>query len=226
MDESTATSAEVDRNGGMVVRADAAEQVQIALRLGWTLAEFRGRNELIALGADAPIEGVSTPSDRPPHVLALGEQRSVHEREIEVERALDILIDHLGFQVDLHELTGYRGRKGTARDEVRGLCIALREASPESRHQHWANLDKLLYGWDAKIQDELPGRTLALAWAYKLGRGLGEIAWSLHPQVPDAERRWRWMLGKVRRDTLSRYAERLAALSRDYSGERAEFWPR
>jgi hypothetical protein len=178
----------------MAAVAADADDVLVALRLGWAVAELRGRlrpgDKLIA------IEPLSTQL-RDQHALPLGGERKELEQLIEAETVLAALAARLTLDFACSELTG-QGSAGGQLASVRlvELAKALSRAGAGDRDAAWDTMAEFLWAWDARIQDELAGRSFATASAYQLGRGMAEIAW-LDPckTAPDEATSWTFVLG-------------------------------
>jgi hypothetical protein len=166
------------------------EQVIQAFRLGWTLAELRGRYRPGVAVVREPPGGV-----RSDHALPLADERSIDEQLIELHGSLSELADKLGVDPTTNE------------PGVGQLGSQLRSNRSD---QLWEKLAELAYRWDAFIQDTLV-IAASVAAAYQLGRGLAETYWALDPGVQDPEdwRAWQFVLGERRCRVLGRLAARL-----------------
>ncbi|MGI8572007.1 MAG: hypothetical protein ACR2L9_05175 [Solirubrobacteraceae bacterium] len=180
--------------------ADDADSVRSAFRLGWAIAELRGRfrPDLI----DHPVPDPGPAIVRPDHELPLANERSAVEQRTEVIVAVKGLSGALGLDLPLDG--------GTRPDQLDSFLDAL-SAQPADRSA-WTGLTDALYAWDRQIQYTLvirPGQ----AAGYQLGRGLAETYWSLHPNVsdPNDARCWLFLLGQRRQATLTRYVARLVS---------------
>jgi len=177
------------------------EAVAAALRLGWTLAEVRGRN-----WPHGP-RPVATPlPPEPGDVLPLRSQRTASASRRESVNALVSLARQL-------ELEGVRELENQ-------LGSVIPPFTPEGEaslldDEAWARTAELFLDWDGRIQDELTQRGEHLANAYLLGRGMSECYWGLGP--PD---RWTadgkqtavslsFLMGEERRRELTRMLGRL-----------------
>lgn len=142
-----------------------------AIRLGWALAEARGRN-----WPQGPRPSASVLPLHPASVLPLRSQRpaSASRREsaaalISLVRALDLDPDGT-FQA---ELAAALPPLDPAGDATLVEEAALEEGSA------WRRTAGFFLTWDGRIQDELTRRSEALANGYLLGRGLAECYWGL-----------------------------------------------
>lgn len=165
--------------------ADSSD-VQLALRLGWLIAEVRGR---------ARPHGPASPSQemaRGHWTLPLASERSVGEREVEREDALQSVarqanVDPVippGISKLLPAANVGTALGGTAAhysDGMRSLGKLVSTMRPKGEEPptaefeaNWLAFARLLYHWDAEIQDSLIARSDHLANAYELGRALAE----------------------------------------------------
>ncbi len=204
---------------------DLRAQVALAVRLGWYLAEVRGRNWW--KGYRPACEGL--PPD-PDHPLPLRPQRTLAESRRQAFDALICLSVQLQVtdppQID-EPPTGkpFAPRLAALMKMLDADGGALlnppqpgdRVGTPE-RDEAWRQVAELVHEWDAAIQDQLTARADILACAYLLGRGLAEIYWALAPadqqlcadgKTPSAGS-WAFLLHPDRRHELSRMVGRIA----------------
>ena len=194
-----------------------ADLVLTALRLGWTLAEVRGRNR-----PDAPhVALLSFPHAG--HALPLRSERSAVEQAVEAESVLAYLATTL--HVDGPSGTGTTPPAGPPpgppgpggvpfSQAVQETAQALHDeaAGTPGPAKRWDALADLLYHWDAYIQDALAAESETQSSAYQLGRGLAESYWALDATAPDGEPgSWKVLLGEQRRQLLTRHVGRIAA---------------
>lgn len=189
--------------------ASADEQRVIgAFRLGWTLAELRGR---IRLG-DQDVCMPPPPAGRSLHDLPLSTERSAKEQQIQAKRVLVALADVLGVNPAVNQLSGFSRSNGKTSDFLENL---IREGvrsswSGESRETFF----ELIWSWDAWIQDKLAEGPFGASSAYQLGRGLAEISWGLDPDSREDDKSWSswsFLLSRQRVESLGRLVDRLAA---------------
>ncbi|MGH9170414.1 MAG: hypothetical protein ACRD0Z_06035 [Acidimicrobiales bacterium] len=194
-----------------------ADQVHAAIRLGWLVGEVRGRSRP---GAPTPDEASSIA--RGGWTLPLGSERSVAERLVEVQQALQAVAAQL--QVDLpYRPPGANPAASTFGLEMQRLgklLCAQRKAHDPRAETTWRQLAKLLYHWDAAMQDRLLATSDHLANGYELGRALAEPYWALDPAAPSRVMQggnerlnpvcWEFLLGDDRRDTISLLLGRLS----------------
>jgi hypothetical protein len=180
--------------------ADDVDSVRSAFRLGWAIAELRGRYRPDLI--DNPIPDPGPAIGRPDHALPLANERTPIEQRVEIVHVVNGLSGELGLD--------FPADGCTRPQQLDSFLNALDRDSDDQAA--WNGLTDALYDWDAQMQDTLalrPGQ----AAGYQLGRGLGETYWSLHPTLSDPSdaRCWQFLLGPRRRATLKRYAARLVA---------------
>ena len=81
----------------------------------------------------------------------------------------------------------------------------------------WKDLAKLLWRFDAHIQDVLAAVADTQAVGYQLGRGLAETYWALDPAQDDGSTGWSFLLGEERCAELGRLIGRLGAYMGSYT---------
>lgn len=199
-------------------------QVTRAVRLGWYLAEVRGR--CWWRGRRPETHGLPDSTDRP---LPLRPERSPSESRQQAFDALVCLSERLDVSAPFSLGEPAPGDADFA-PRLQGLLVVLEAddaalldppaaddaAGAQAREQAWAPVASLLYDWDKTIQDQLAARADVLACAYLLGRGLSECYWALAPDDdqltpgggPGAGS-WSILFGPERRRELSRMAGRL-----------------
>ena len=182
-----------------------------AFRLGWYLAEVRGRNRPNAPEQDDP--GVPGGDHHP---LPLRIERTPIERRIEAQGVLAELATE--FRVDDDGHGGSYGKR-VDQDAYR-LAQARKSAktAPADVAQLWGTLAEVLWDFDAHVQDVLTAASEMQACAYQLGRGLAEIYWALDPFDIDRAHGWTFLLGDRRCAELSRLVGRLSAYLNTYTG--------
>jgi hypothetical protein len=202
-----------------------SDTVRLALRLGWYLAELRGR-----YWWQGPRPEVKELPVDPPHALPLRSERSPAESRAQACETVAALAAHLGVDRpydadDLHPGRPFPERIGTvlAPLEADGAALlAPRGEGPADegkRDAAWEHLAALVHEWDAAIQDGFAARADVLCNAYLLGRGLAESFWALGPDHPapgsaqsgrTAASAWEFLFGEDRRGELSRLVGRVA----------------
>ena len=181
------------------------EHVAHAVRLGWYLAEVRGR----AWWRGQRPAGESLPPDanRP---LPLRMQRSVLESRAQAVDALTCLAE----QLDVTGPDEQQDADASFAPRLRALLDALDD---DASDRTWSPVAALMYEWDSSIQDQLTARADILACAYLLGRGLSECYWALAPEddqlcadgTTASGGSWSFLFSAERRRELSRLAGRI-----------------
>lgn len=192
----------------MAAPEDSAE-VLSALRLGWYMAEVRGRNR-----PGGPVPAAESLPDRQGHVLPLRIERTRQELRIEAQVVLRKLACDLG--VDM--MTVDRQQRNQA-DYIDQQAKILAAADPSAAPAAWQALALSIYQLDAHAQDFLAGQSAIQAAAYQLGRGLAEVYWALDPAAtcdPPAPDCWVFLLGASRCKELARLAGRLSGYFNPY----------
>jgi hypothetical protein len=195
--------------------------VRAAIRLGWFIAELRGRHWW--QGQQPPV--TELPVD-PPDALPLRPERSPAEAR---ETARDVVVA-LAHRFHVICAFGEEPAEGaTFPDRLAELATLLETdhasllrppppGTPDddlaAREAAWAALAALLHEWDSSIQDSLTARWDVLANAYLLGRGLAECYWALgaedeQPPGPTSATAWHFLLGSDRRGELTRLVSRV-----------------
>jgi hypothetical protein len=190
---------------------DDALEVISALRLGWYMAEVRGRNR--PAGPQPP--GDELP-DRRNHVLPLRVERTADELRAEALAVLQKLSVEL--HVDTVTVNGQEQSRTAAIDQQ---ARALAAAAPGSQAAvaAWDALAASIHGLDAHAQDTLTAQSDMQAAAYQLGRGLAEAYWALDPDAPCAPptpQSWTFLLGQHRCEELTRLVGRLSGYFNPY----------
>ncbi len=169
--------------------------VTAAMRLGWNMAELRGRS-----WPHGPRPMSRTLPDVPDDVLPLRHQRSVRQSRRESAQTLS----RLAALVDFGRAEEFGTRLGEA-------------LSDDGAVVDWPQLASFFTEWDGLLQDDLSERDEALANGYLLGRGLAECHWGLgpadewvHDQAPTGVSP-AFLFGDDRRRELSRMLGRLEA---------------
>jgi len=185
--------------------------VLTALRLGWYVAEVRGRNRP---GGPRPVPN-SLPN-RLDHVLPLRIERTVSESRIEAQAVLFTLARDL--KVDTVTVSGQQ-QDQTAVIDQQARTLAQAAPQTEAAADAWNALAASIYDLDAHAQDSLAAQSDMCSAAYQLGRGLAEVYWALDPDAacdpltPDC---WEFLLGAHRSRELTRLAGRLSAYFNPY----------
>jgi hypothetical protein len=154
----------------MAVPGDAAAVVS-ALRLGWCMAEVRGRNR------PDPPPGAGVEPPRPGHALPLQIERTPDELRIEAETLLIVLAAKLGVDDDGKKQPSYARQLNS---DAEALYQARKSYAGTALTQ-WDDLAELIYKFDAHIQDTLDARSETQSCGYQLGRAMAEAYWALDP---------------------------------------------
>jgi hypothetical protein len=183
------------------------ETVSTALRLGWAVAEARGRN-----WPQGPRPKAAPLPKVPGDVLPLRSQRTGSASRRESVRALLSLTRQLelagsdAFEAELAEVLPPFTPAGEA---------SLVAQAGQDRDPAWSRVADCFIDWDGRFQDELNQRDEHLANAYLLGRGVSECYWGLGPEdawTSDGEVTavsLAFLLGEDRRRELTRMLGRL-----------------
>jgi hypothetical protein len=128
-----------------------AADVDTAIRLGWAVAELRGRS-----WPDGSRPSTTSLPPRPEHTLPLRSQRGYAAAHRSAVHALAALAGQLGVESGDIETT----------------------LGPD---RPWAEVSQYFFDLDARIQDSLSWRNEDAANGYLLARGLCECYWGLGP---------------------------------------------
>ena len=186
------------------------DAVQSAIRLGWYVAEVRGRNR-----PDGP-RGVSViVPERDGFPLPLRIERTAEELRIEAQDTLGFLARKLRvdarpdgsyFEVEIdraaHDLAQVRQNPSS---------------SASSATRAWDALSGLIFEFDAHAQDLLTATSDTQACGYQLGRGLAECYWALDPDASKGWSSWLFLFDPLRCSELSRLSGRLSGYLQTYS---------
>ncbi len=181
-----------------------------ALRLGWYVAEVRGRNR-----PDAPQPETATRPQRMDHALPLRSERGAEELRIESQAVLSQLSKDCKVNSDkVH--ADYGTEIG---DLAHNLDTARKNpAANPTAEDLWKTFTDTLFHYDAHVQDTLSSTSDKQATAYLLGRGLAETYWALDSAAGDGTvKSWNFLLGDERISELSRGVGRLSAYFSSYT---------
>jgi hypothetical protein len=188
-----------------------ANKVLSALRLGWYVAEVRGRNR-----PGGPRPAADQLPSRQNHVLPLHVERTYPELRIEAQAVLQKLSDDLG--VGTVTVNGQQQNLATVMDQ-QAHALAQAAAGTEAATAAWNVLASTIYEFDAHAQDILAAESDMYSAAYQLGRGLAEAFWALDPGAacdPLTPNCWEFLLGEHRCTELTRLTGRLSAYFSPY----------
>lgn len=185
------------------------DEVRAAFRLGWAIAELRGRYRPDLFDQPEPQEpDAPPPFARREHALPLANERKDREVRIEVFEAVKGLSKLLGVDPQLHGMSAITC--------LQALFEQMEDprTNAKDRERLWSADDRiadLFYSWDAQLQDDLVV-TSTRAAAYQLGRGLADTHWALYPERDSTQMgSWAALLGPERQQTIARLAARLSA---------------
>ncbi len=202
-----------------------ADRVLSAIRLGWAVAEVRGRNR--------PCGPKGIPVTLPPRVddpLPLRVQRSPTELRIEAQTTLI----HLARKLRVDTRPGHPNfgeaidRGALALEQVRAADPATAtdqnatdqnatDQNATDQKEAWAALASLLWHFDAHVQDSLSAISDTQACGYQLGRGLAECYWALDPEAPTGWDSWAFLFNELRCAELTRLAGRLSDYLQEFA---------
>jgi hypothetical protein len=183
------------------------EQMRAAFRLGWAVAELRGRYRpdlFLHPEPDAPKAFARNRQERP---LPLAGERKSREIRIEIYEAAVGLSGALGLDLQ----TKRAGLSVSVLDLVKDATLRMEKAKNDAdRREAWPSVAQRFYNWDAQLQDTLVVDATRAA-AYQLGRALGETHWALEPACGDREMgSWAFLFGSERKAVVKRLLERLS----------------
>jgi hypothetical protein len=193
----------------MAVPKDAATVVMM-LRLGWCVAEVRGRNR-----PDAPA-GAGVEPPRTGHALPLQIERTPAEQRIEAQALLIVLSAKLQLDGDGKTHASYAR---TLDSDAQALATARAHGDADAA-QRWDALAELIYKFDAHIQDSLAARSDTQLCGYQLGRAMAEAYWALDVAVPagaNDSSAWWFLLSGQRCHEIGRIAGRLSRYFHPYT---------
>jgi hypothetical protein len=192
-----------------VAAPEDSVEVLSALRLGWYVAEVRGRNR-----PGGPVPPAEALPNRQGIVLPLRIERTPEESRIEAQVVVRKLAADLG--VDTITVDGQQRNQA---DYINQQATTLAEGDPSVAPAAWHALALSIYQLDAHTQDVLAAESATQAAAYQLGRGLAEVYWALDPSAecdPPAPDCWVFLLGPRRCTELARLAGRLSGYFNPY----------
>src|ERR1035437_5109732 len=150
----------------VAVEPDRAKDL---MRLGWAVAELRGR---VGFGLNDPGRLIPAQPVRTDHALPLAEERSQAELRIEIKGVVAALATRTGLAFSGDGMEDADGNL-PAKDSCTGVqrVIDLGDAVPEdtdaaTRAPTWSAFTEALYKWDAFIQDQLASATFGESSAY------------------------------------------------------------
>jgi hypothetical protein len=184
-------------------RRPDCDLVQSAIRLGWSVAEVRGRNR--PGGPKGTVVVLPVAHDDP---LPLRVQRTPTELRIEAQAVLA----YLARKLDVDTRPG-QAAFGDAIDDAAHALARARETAPEDSDEvrgAWQALAIVLWEFDGHVQDRLTAISDTQANGYQLGRGLAECYWALDPASGTGWDSWAFLFNELRCAELTRLAGRLS----------------
>ncbi|HEV2375687.1 MAG TPA: hypothetical protein VGS19_26425 [Streptosporangiaceae bacterium] len=192
---------------------EQADAVLSALRLGWYMAEVRGRHR-----SEGPADLESGPALRG-YALPLLFERTSTELRVQALAVLGSLADGLGANTSRADGSSYsQGLEKHARQ-----LADCREHGRAEAATMWQAMSALIYRFDAHIQDVLTARSDLQAGGYQLGRALAECYWALDPGASMAgPASWTFLLGTQRCAEISRLLGRMSSFMAPAAGQAIE----
>ena len=218
-----------------------ADAVSNALRLGWQIAELRGRfwRRINTLDPVRPQIVALTRE----YALPLEDERTPLERLYETQAIVVALSGQLGLDFPAANLSG-QGNDPDHRASTRLMALTKRLSHPDDagnpsptpapaavaaaepppapvpppvgvvdRGTVWEDFAAFVFAWDARVQDQLAAVSYSQFSAYQLGRGLAEVSWQLDAGVSAADNPhgWQFLLGEARLRQLGRLMDGLSS---------------
>jgi hypothetical protein len=173
--------------------------VRYAFRLGWAIAELRGRYQPDHYNQRDP--GDETVFKRGMFQLPLASERS----PAEIRKELIQAVEALSKQLELDKV------ESIAKSWEALKKLLDESEATEERQPLWSDAVKCFFQWDAHTQAALTLEATHEA-GYQLGRGLAETYWALEPgREADEMGSWEFVLGERRYEILQRMAARLSS---------------
>jgi len=212
-----------------------------AVRLGWFIAEVRGRNR-----PDAPPGAADRLPGPPGHALPLHVEQTPTELRIAAQGVLAAMARNLGVDgaganhgsytaaIEAQAEALAKARAGStaalvaatdgaaapdAAAAVPSTVAAVVSAAPGDPAAQWDALQELIFKFDEHIQDALALGPDTVANGYQLGRALAEPYWALNPAVDtdQSPAAWQFLLGSSRCNEIGRLAGRLGGYLHPYT---------
>ena len=199
------------------------DDVLAALKLGWAVAEIRGRYRL-----DAPDPSRDAMPPTSGTALPLRSERSAEDQRREAKKLLTGVLATLTQQLKTLDTDPDNASKpfSTVIASEAAVLDAIPDKTSSDAQTAWDNFGRLLHRFDAHVQDALMAVSDQQACGYLLGRGLAETYWALDPspklmppagQKPTDARSWAFLLGEPRCKELTRLLGRLLAYFNSYT---------
>jgi len=212
-----------------------------AVRLGWFIAEVRGRNR-----PDAPPGAAERLPGPPGHALPLHVEQTPTELRIAAQGVLAAMARNLGVDgaganhgsytaaIEAQAEALAKARAGStaalvaatdgaaapdAAAAVPSTVAAVVSAAPGDPAAQWDALQELIFKFDEHIQDALALGPDTVANGYQLGRALAEPYWALNPAVDtdQSPAAWQFLLGSSRCNEIGRLAGCLGGYLHPYT---------
>lgn len=188
----------------------SAERALEVMRLGWAIAELRGR---VYFGKSDPgrliVEEVASVR-RVGHGLPLSEERSPGELLVESKKLVQILAEGARLDFPGSETGRQNDPDTSAAKGVINLAGRVKAKGGDDWKKAWNEFGEALYQWDADLQDRLTGESFGASSAYQLGRALAECSWGLDPDSePGGFMGWTHVLGTERCLGINRLIDRV-----------------
>jgi len=191
-----------------VVTADRGLQL---IRVGWLVAELRGRTR----ADDETDRALVTPPSKESNALPLVPERSPQERLHCTQQSLLNLGHASGLAMSSCGMADIEKDPADPADDGWARVVELsasvpRDASEAGWKRRWNGFADALFLLDARVQDALSSTAYGELSAYLLGRALSETSWALDPMASaGAFASWEHLLGEERCLTVSGMVERL-----------------
>ncbi|MFN2569699.1 MAG: hypothetical protein ABR564_08895 [Candidatus Dormibacteria bacterium] len=201
---------------------DKYGDIRAALRLGWAVAEVRGR---LRLGSDEILQRRDLPV-RHDRALPLAPERTPDEQHIEARKVMAAQAERCG--VAGMTLPAYGESAVPAPLDGEGPAAYISRLSHEMHRIHgsgdeesacWDRITDVFRLWDTHIQDTLAGGLFGRASGYQLGRGLAETFWALDPEAPAGDISSLSFLIGDRHDSLCLLVDRISFSMRPYTAD-------
>lgn len=195
---------------------DEHTEILKAIRLGWTLAEVRGR-----IRPDAPVPPPVNATSPAANALRLRVERTSAELCTELQGVIGALARDLGVDEPVAQScsTSRSADLHAATESLReARCAAAKAGKDEfgETAQLWVALAEQISEFDAHIQDTLAAESDLQSCAYQLGRGLAETYWASEPAETEHGGSWKFLLDQ-RCDELVRLTGRIAPTLHQYT---------
>jgi hypothetical protein len=185
-----------------------AAQVLRAVRLGWAVAEVRGRNR-----PDAPPGSRAEIPGPPSRALRLADEQTPLELRLKAQSVLQGLARDLGVDGNADHPSYAEAIVKQARALAEARAGAAGAAAAGDPAALWDALQELIWRFDAHIQDVLAAGSVPVASGYQLGRALAECYWALDPtlETDKSTAAWQFLLGSNRCAAISQLTGDLSA---------------